>query len=77
MGARLGPEAPRCGREDRFRLKLSYGMFNEQPAIAVGDPNLLKSGEPEGTRTQNLRLTRAQLTIGIGSDRAMKRQSPL
>lgn len=37
---------------NRFRLKLSNGLFQEQPVIAVGDPNLLKSGKPAGTQTQ-------------------------
>jgi hypothetical protein len=37
-------------------FKMSVGLSYERPAVAVGDPNLLKSGEPEGTRTQGPRL---------------------
>ncbi len=40
-------------------FKLSYGLSYERPAVAVGDPNLLKNGEPAGTRTQGPRLKRS------------------
>ena len=33
-------------------FNMSYGVSYERPAVAVGDPNSLKSGEPAGTRTQ-------------------------
>ena len=37
-------------------FKMSYGLSYERPAVAVGNPNLLKCGEPAGTRTQGPRL---------------------
>jgi hypothetical protein len=42
-------------------FKMSYGLSYERPAVAVGDPNYLKTGEPAGTRTQDPRLKRAML----------------
>jgi len=42
-------------------FKMSYGLSYERPAVAVGDPNYLKNGEPAGTRTQDPRLKRAML----------------
>ena len=42
-------------------FKMSYGLSYERTAVAVGDPNLLKIGEPAGTRTQDPRLKRAML----------------
>ncbi len=42
-------------------FKMSYGLSYERPAVAVGDPNYLKNGEPAGTRTQGPRLKRAML----------------
>ena len=42
-------------------FKMSYGLSYERTAVEVGDPNLLKSGEPAGTRTQGPRLKRAML----------------
>jgi hypothetical protein len=42
-------------------FKMSYGLSYERPAVAVGDSNLLKNGEPAGTRTQDPRLKRAML----------------
>ena len=42
-------------------FKLSYGLSYERSAVAVGDPNSLKNGEPAGTRTQGPRLKRAML----------------
>jgi integrase len=42
-------------------FNMSYNMSDERKAVVVGDPNLLKSGEPAGTRTQGPRLKRAML----------------
>jgi integrase len=42
-------------------FKMAYGLAYEKKAVAVGTPNLLKSGEPPGTRTQGPRLKRAML----------------
>jgi len=42
-------------------FKMSYGLSYDPPAVAVGDPNYLKNGEPAGTRTQDPRLKRAML----------------
>ena len=42
---------------------MSYGLSYERPAVAVGDPNLLKNGEPAGTRTQGPRLKSSKRLI--------------
>ena len=42
-------------------FKMAYELAYEKKAVAVGTPNLLKSGEPPGTRTQGPRLKRAML----------------
>ena len=44
-------------------FKMSYGLSYERPAVAVGDPNYLNSGEPAGTRTQGPRLKRETTLI--------------
>lgn len=60
-----GPEWDRKVREAVTKLdsafKMSYGLSYERPAVAVGESNLLKDGEPAGTRTQGPRLKRAML----------------
>jgi hypothetical protein len=42
-------------------FNMAYGLAYEKKAVAVGTPNLLKNGEPPGTRTQGPRLKRAML----------------
>ncbi|MGC4099522.1 MAG: site-specific integrase [Nitrospira sp.] len=68
-----GPEWDKKLRDAVTKLdsafKMSYGLSYERLAIAVGDANLLKSGEPAGTRTQGPRLKRANQTARISSDR--------
>jgi integrase len=49
-------------------FKLSYGLSYERQAVVVGDPNLLKSGEPAGTRTQGPRLKRANRAVALQND---------
>ncbi len=34
----------------------TYGLAYEKKVVVAGNPNLLKSGEPPGTRTQGPRL---------------------
>lgn len=60
-----GPAWDRKLREAVMKLdsafKMAYGLAYEKKAVAGGTPNLLKNGEPPGTRTQGPRLKRAML----------------
>ena len=60
-----GPEWDQKLREAVTKLdstfKMAYGVAYEKKVAVMGEPNLLKSGEPPGTRTQGPRLKRAML----------------
>ena len=56
-----GPAWDQKLRDAVTKLDSAFKLSYERPAVAVGDPNLLKSGEPAGTRTQGPRLKRAML----------------